>query len=161
MTNAGSLLLLTPLKLPLQILLLQAPGFGIKSQDVSIKQETELDLQNVKMTSLYGRIHQQLEPVDPLVWVLDTKVQMEQMNVGLQQIRILMLYYGLKSMDVKQIQITIAYAILLKDGKLIQLVVNIVSLMLWSKDRMIQLKNVGLAPQTLLIWNMSWQDRHS
>lgn len=55
---------------------------------------------------------------------------MEQMNVGLQQIRILMLYYGLKSMDVKQIQITIAYAILLKDGKLIQLVVNIVSLML-------------------------------
>ena len=67
MTNAGSLLLQTPLKLPLQILLLQAHGFGVKSQDVSIKQETELDLQNVKMTSLYGRIHQQLEPVDPLV----------------------------------------------------------------------------------------------
>ena len=67
MINAGSLQLLILPRLPLLILLLQAHGFGVKSQDVLIKQEMELDLLNARMTSLYGRIHQQLEFVEALV----------------------------------------------------------------------------------------------
>lgn len=85
----------------------------------------------MKMTSLYGRIHQRLEHVEALVGVQDSIIQMEQMNVGLQQIRTQRLHFGLKSMDVLQILlITIANVILLKDGLWIQMVVLIANLML-------------------------------
>ncbi len=61
-------------------------------------------------------LHQQLVPVEVLVYVTVNKQIMEQMNVGLWLIWLLTLHFGMLFQDVKQIQMTIVSVILQKDG---------------------------------------------